>query len=235
MFPVPWQDETVHFPPTPPRPLPHATVEAYHYDLSGRNPRRLLLCVLVAASLPAPAQNVNGTIFGSVMDHTGALIPGAAVRAVNTNTGIVSTAQTDASGGYLFQALPVGTYRIEAEAQGFKKYVRSGIVLDVNRNVRVDVAMEVGMVTESVEVTADAALVETKDVQVGGLVDSRRVNDLPINGRNVYDLVAILPGVTSSRLPTLQDNDGNTLNVNGGRARAATFLLDGAFNNDPTG
>jgi len=87
-------------------------------------------------------------------------------------------------------------------------------------------------VSESVEVTSDSPVVETREVQIGGTVENRRVNDLPLNGRNVYDLASILPGISTSRRPTVQDNDGNTLNVNGNRSRSSTILLDGAFNND---
>jgi hypothetical protein len=134
------------------------------------------------------------------------------------------------AGDYLFRSLPVGEYRIEAEESGFKKFIRAGIILDVNRNARVDIALAVGEVTEKLEVVGDAALVDTTQIQSGGLVDSRRTVDLPINGRNVYSLSSILPGVAVNSTEQLSTRNGNTINVNGSRPQNSTFLLDGGFN-----
>lgn len=192
----------------------------------------VLICLLVAACAAALAQGVTGSILGTVSDPSGARVAGATVNATNTLTGESRTATTNELGDYLFPVLPVGQYRIEVELQGFKKFVREGIGLSVNRNARVDAVLEIGRVTEEVRVVGDAPLVDTHEVQVGGLVDSRRVNELPLNGRNVYDLVSILPGVTSASTPSVMDNGGNYLRVNGSRTRHSTFLLDGNFNND---
>lgn len=192
----------------------------------------LATLALLAGGQPAFAQSVTGTIHGSVTDSTGAGMPGAKVAAINELTGETHSISSDEDGNFLFPVLSVGQYRIQAEASGFKKFLREGINLSVNRNVRVDVRLEIGEVTETVKVTGDAPLVDTRQVQLGGLVDAQRVNDLPLNGRNVYDLVGILPGVASTRLPTVQDNGGNFLNVNGSRGRHSTFMLDGGFNND---
>ena len=178
------------------------------------------------------AQGVTGTILGSVEDATGARVPAASVTITNIATGETRTAQADGEGNYVFPALPVGRYRLRAEAAGFKQFLLDNIILDVNQNARVNAKLEVGSVSEEVKVTADAALVETQQVQVGAVVDMNRVADLPLNGRNVYDLVSTLPGVQSTRFTTVQDNSGNYLNVNGSRTRQSTFLLDGAFNND---
>ena len=192
---------------------------------------RAALTVLLGGAIPCPAQSVSGSLLGTVSDPSGARVPAATVRVVNTGTGEIHRAIADAAGAYLFPVLPVGTYRLEAEFKGFKKSVRGGIVLHVNRNARLDVTLEVGQVTEEVRVEGDVTAVDTRQVQIGGLVNARRVNDLPLNGRNVYDLVAILPGVTNLRTPTVPDNEGNYFNVNGSRTRHSTFLLDGAFNN----
>ncbi len=192
----------------------------------------LALLTLLAAVGPAGAQSVTGAIYGSVADSTGAGMPRVSVMVVNVLTGETHSAASNERGAFLFPALAVGQYRIQAEAAGFKRFLREGIRLNVNSNVRVDVTLEVGQVTETVKVTGDAPLVDTRQVQLGGLVDSQRVNDLPLNGRNVYDLVGILPGVAATRLPTVQDNLGNLLNVNGSRSRHSTFMLDGGFNND---
>lgn len=190
------------------------------------------LLVFDVAGIPLMAQAVTGTIHGSAIDPSGAGVPGATVRATNTLTGEVHTRITDEVGDYLFPAVPVGQYRLEAEMIGFKKFVREGITLSVNRNARVDVTFEIGEFSEESRVMGDVPLVDTYQVQIGGLVDSQRVNDLPLNGRNVYDLVTILPGVSGTRLPTVQDNDGNFLTVNGSRTRHSTFMLDGGFNNE---
>ena len=192
----------------------------------------LALLVLLAGIAPTRAQSVTGTIHGFVTDSAGARMPNISVTAVNELTGETHSVASNEDGDFLFPALAVGQYRILAGATGFKKFLREGISLNINRNVRVDVTLEVGEVTETVKVTGDAPLVDTRQAQLGGLVDSQRVNDLPLNGRNVYDLVAILPGVASTRLPTVQDNLGNLLNVNGSRSRHSTFMLDGGFNND---
>ena len=195
---------------------------------------KALLALTVAAFLTVSAwgQGVTGSILGAVEDSTGARVPGASVSVTNILTGESRSATADAEGNYLFPALAVGRYRLRAEAQGFKAFVADNIILDLNQNVRLNAALEVGNVTEQVLVRADAAQVETQQVQVGAVVDTARVNDLPLNGRNVYDLVSTLPGVASTRFTTVQDNNGNYLNVNGSRTRQSTFLLDGSFNND---
>jgi len=195
---------------------------------------RVALCALwlVIFGSAAYAQGVTGAILGTVSDPSGARVAGAWVRAINTLTGEARSTRTNETGEYLFPVLAVGRYRIEIEFQGFKKFVRDGITLNVNSNARVDAVLEVGQVTEEVKVIGDVPLVDTRQVQVGGLVDARRVNELPLNGRNVYDLVILLPGVSSATTPSVMDNTGNFLRVNGSRTRHSTFLLDGNFNND---
>ncbi|MFB3825179.1 MAG: carboxypeptidase regulatory-like domain-containing protein [Bryobacteraceae bacterium] len=189
-------------------------------------------CVLAFPCQTALAQGVTGAILGAVSDPSGARIAGAAVTATNTLTGETRTATANEAGDYLFPVLPVGQYRIEVERQGFKKFVREGIALSVNRNARVDAVLEIGEVSQEVKVVGDVPLVDTRTVQVGGLIDSRRINELVLNGRNIYDLVSMLPGVSSATTPSVMDNSGNFLRVNGSRTRHSTFLLDGNFNND---
>lgn len=181
---------------------------------------------------PLCSQSTNASLAGQITDSTGASIPGARVRVRNTGTGIATEVTTPNEGLFNFPALSVGEYELSVEASGFQRYSQTGIVLDVNRNARVNVVLQPGSTTESVTVTSDAPLVNTRDSQIGGVVDTQRVNDLPLNGRNVYDLVSILPGVTSVSASTVADNNGTTMNVNGSRARMSTFYLDGGFNND---
>lgn len=189
----------------------------------------LVLCLPVSWLL---GQQTGSSLLGTVTDSSGAAVPGVQVQIVETRTGLTHSTSTNEQGMYAFPALPVGIYRLEATTSGFKRLTREGITLDANQNARINLQLEIGSVSEEVTVTAEAPLVNTRDVQIGGLVDDRRVTDLPLNGRNTYDLAGILPGVSSTNTPTVQSNNGNTLNVNGSRGSMNTFLLDGAFNND---
>ena len=192
----------------------------------------LLGFALLAARRPAEAQTITATVLGVVTDASGSRVPQAAVTALNVLTGARQTVESNAAGDYIFTALPVGEYRIETKAAGFKRYARAGIKLDVNQSARVDILLEVGDVSQEVVVSADAPLVDANQSQVGNLVDSQRINDLPLNGRNVYDLFTLLPGVTGSRTSAQADQtQGTQLNVNGSRTLQTTFLLDGGINN----
>ena len=191
-----------------------------------------ILWLWCSLTLALPGQTVTGTILGTVTDASGYRVPGAAVKVVNTLTGETRVVMTNPEGDYIAPALPVGQYGVETEAEGFKKHVREGITLAVNQNARVDVRLEVGQVSQEVRVTADVALVDARQVQIGGLVDIRRINDLPLNGRNVYSLVDLLPGVSGSTLPSQPDpSTGSVLNVNGSRQMQSSFLLDGGQHN----
>jgi outer membrane receptor for ferrienterochelin and colicin len=122
---------------------------------------------------------------------------------------------------------------VEVESQGFKKYVHRGVVLEINQNARVDVKLELGAVTQEVVVQGDVASVDTHQAQLGSVVDTRRINDLPLNGRNVYSLVTQLPGVTGTTLQAQPDvAQGNQMNLNGSRMLQTSFLLDGGLNNN---
>ncbi|MCC7341594.1 MAG: carboxypeptidase regulatory-like domain-containing protein [Bryobacterales bacterium] len=195
---------------------------------------RFLVCSLLGfwllpASLPA---QVTGTILGTVLDESNAAVPGATIVVSNSLTGESRTVTSDGSGNYIVTALPVGQYKVEARMDGFKTFVATAIGLEVNQNRRVDARLSVGAVTESVEVTTEAAQVDSYQTQIGAVVDTNRVNDLPLNGRNVYDLAITLPGVSNTNFSTVSSRTGAFLNVNGSRTRQSTFMLDGAFNND---
>ena len=143
------------------------------------------------------AQTAAGTVSGTVTDSTGGSVASATVELRNMQTQETRIAKTGAAGNYLFPSVPTGEYTLDAQAQGFKREQRAGIKLDVNQNARVDFHLQVGQVTEVVEVKGGAPLVDTRDVQLGGTVDEHRVQDLPLDGRNVYDLMALMPGVTN--------------------------------------
>ena len=144
---------------------------------------------------------VTGNISGYARDASGAAVPGAAVTAVMTERQATRTAQTDTQGFYSFIGLPPGHYQITFEAAGFQKQVQSGVELTVGQNVRVDASLSVGTVRNEVEVGTAAPLVDTVSTTLSGLIDDRRVVDLPLNGRNIMSLAAILPGVTNVSAP----------------------------------
>src|SRR4029078_6971301 len=128
-------------------------------------------------------------IHGTVQDSTGADVPGAEVKATQTGTGVARTTTTAGDGGYVLTNLPLGPYRLEVSKEGFTRAVESGIELQVNADPAVDVASRIGAVTEQVNVEANAALVETRNSGVGSVIESQRIVELPLNGRNVTDLI----------------------------------------------
>jgi hypothetical protein len=198
--------------------------------------RSRLHLVVMAAALLLPltlqAQFTTGTILGRINDASGAVMSRASVRATNTLTSASRSTVTNDLGEYIFPGLPVGMYRIEAEATGFKRSIRTDVSLTVNQNARVDFVLEVGAVEQSIEVTADATQVNTHNAELGTLVDTKRVTELPLNGRNVYDLVTLMPGVARVTTQVVYTRDNNTLSVLGGRPTSNNSMLDGGFNND---
>jgi hypothetical protein len=128
---------------------------------------------------------------GSVTDQSGAVLPGVEVTATQTDTGLARTVVTNETGSYNLTNLPVGPYRLEAGLPGFRTFVQTGIVLQVGSNPVINVSLEVGQVSETIEVQADAALVETRSTGVGQVIDNTRVLELPLNGRNVQELIIL--------------------------------------------
>ena len=150
--------------------------------------------VVVLFALSLHAQD-TGTISGTVSDSTGAVLPGVSVVIVNDDTGIARTVTTDAAGRYSASSLGLGRYRVTAAQEGFQTADRSGIVLTVGRNAVVDIPLAVGAVTQTVEVTGEAPLVETTKSSVDYLVDQTTVQELPLNGRDLAQLILLNPGV----------------------------------------
>ena len=192
---------------------------------------RLAPFVLLALCLSIQGQTPTGTISGVVSDSSGARVAGAAVQLVNSETGEQRAVKSGDSGNYVFTNVPAGNYALNAEVSGFKREQRTGVRLEVNQNARVDFALQLGQITESVQVSGDVTQVDTRSVQLGGTVDTRRVRELPLNGRNVYDLMVLMPGVSNVSTSLTGNNDANRMNVNGARSRDNNFYLDGAFNN----
>src|SRR5438552_6561367 len=176
-------------------------------------------------------------ISGSVKDQSGGVLPGVEVTATQTATGAKRNAITDETGSYILQNLPIGPYTIEAALPGFKTYVQSGIVLQVGTNPIVNAVLEVGQVTDQVEVRADAALVEARSSGVGNVIDNQRVLELPLNGRNPTELIflagAAVPTTDGSLNSGVRNYQTVVIQVGGGMNGGLNYMLDGGTHGDP--
>jgi len=188
--------------------------------------------VLVLAGLiiprPLPAQ-ATAAIVGTVRDSSGAVIPGAKVTLTNVHTGLLESRTTGADGGYSVPLLPVGVYRLQVEAAGFQGYVQSGIALAVNDKPTLDPILQVGSSTESVTVTAASPLLEAQTGTLRGVVDHQRMINLPLNGRDMTQLIALQAGaIQTANLSST--GEGVSFAVNGSRQNGVYYLLDGGYN-----
>jgi hypothetical protein len=190
--------------------------------------RSILLAIFVATT--ALAQN-SATIYGTISDAAGAVVPGAAVTVTHVDTGTTRHTATDATGSYVVVQLTVGRFTLRAQSPGFKEYVQNDIVLQVGENRRADFALEVGNVNERVEVEAQAAQVETRRGGVSQVIDMSRVSHLPLNGRNPVQLQYQVPGV--GRRGGVDQQQNETVSVNGSGFRFNNYALDGSDNHDP--
>jgi hypothetical protein len=190
----------------------------------------LAMAVLLIVFAPHLDAQVAGTISGFVRDPTGAALPGTFVTAVSGEQQLTRSARSDETGFYNLLAMPPGTYQITVEAAGFEKQVQTGVRLTVSENLRLDVTLKVGGVQTEVSVLSQATLVNTVNHTLSGLVDDRRVQDLPLNGRNLVALAALVPGVTEVFAPQEMGDtrNGPTMSVNGGRSVNNNFTFNGA-------
>src|SRR5437016_3852826 len=184
------------------------------------------------------AQAGRGTITGTVTDPSGAVIAAASVTATNTATQTSTKTTTTSSGHYTIPALRVGTYEVTVEQAGFKKYVESGIVVEVGQTVRVDAAMQLGETTQSVEVTADAIQVQRDTSDRGTVVTGQEVLELPIVGvgeqRNPGFFMTLAPGVTGRGVSYGGSPRMLNTTVNGSQSASNEFQLDGSIVGTPT-
>ena len=192
-----------------------------------------MLCAGVI--LRGAAQIHTASLTGLVTDPTGAVIANATVVAKNKATGVEYSTTTDQSGYYTFASLPIGTYTVTAEAQGFKKFVRENIVLEVGQRARLDFTLEVGEIAETVVVEAQVPLLSTQEASPGAVVQNRLVTDLPLSMRNWDDLMGLIAGVQGDRYTeeggaTAAGRTGG-VNVHGVRSLQNNFILDGVDNN----
>src|SRR5437016_13434790 len=193
----------------------------------------LLVCALTAATVWAQATTAQ--ISGTVKDQTGAVLPGVEITASQTATGAKRTAVSNETGNYVLASLPLGPYMLEAALPGFKTYVQTGIVLQVDASPTINVVLQVGQVSDQVEVQANAALVETHSTGLGTVVDNQRVVELPLNGRNATELI-FLSGMAniggSGFLNSVRNYPTVMISVTGGVANWTTYNFDGTAHND---
>jgi hypothetical protein len=201
----------------------------------------LLLLGLVFPCISTHAQTATGRILGNVSDVQGGAIGSAKITITNTGTNVRSEVQSNADGFYQVLELPVGTYVVAAEHDGFARVVTIPQPLDINQSLRIDVRMKVGSVVETVTVETQAAQVETVNPTIGGTVTGAPIQNLPLNGRNTLDLALTQPGVVpiADDLGTYGTSNGGSngiggISIAGGRGDAVTYLLDGGINNRVT-
>ena len=195
--------------------------------------RFLVLALLVTTA--SFAQQSTGTISGTVSDQQGAVIPGAQVEVRNVGTNAVFATSSNENGLYVAPGMAVGEYEIAVESDGFRRSVRSGVTLQVGRNAEINVTLEIGQVTEVVEVIGEAPLVDTGGATIGEVIERKRVSDLPINGRGALALTMLTAGVISNAGPT---NSGfgdrgiqlSSISINGSPNSMNAQMLDGNNN-----
>lgn len=193
-----------------------------------------LVCFAAAICLLALPLNAQTTavaqVSGLVTDSSSAIVPNAQVSMTETDKGLVRTTTTDTSGQYVLPNLPVGPYRLEVKANGFKDYIQNGIVLAVNNNIQINVTMQVGSVSETVEVNATTSLVETKETSVAAVIDQQRINELPLNNRQATQLIITLGAAVyadSGDTGSKTFWNGTRIAVAGGQGNGTAYLLDG--------
>jgi hypothetical protein len=197
----------------------------------------LALNVLACAALAATdvlAQSTTGRISGTVLDTSNAVLPGATVTITEENTGLTKTTSTDQVGAYVFVSLPIGSYTVTAELEGFKKAAKSGYQLVADGRLTADFVLPIGQKSEVVEVTARGESVNTISGEVARVVDREQVQNLALNGRNYLQLATLIPGA-----PVLNDNALNIMtdlgintSINGSRTNTSLLTVDGGFNMD---
>ena len=211
--------------------------------------QRQIYAVLVVFALtivgfppaPAAAQVSTGSIVGTVLDSTGQLVPGAQVTIRNVNRNTSTTLVTDHNGAYAALFLVPGTYEVQVTLQGFKSWVRSDLVLQVNDRLRIDASLEVGGIEETTTVLASSPVVRTDSSEVGTVIEERAIRELPLNGRNFAALVYLVPGVTPgqagenlSGASTFNPRGASNFNALGHQANSNGWLVDGIDNNEFT-
>jgi hypothetical protein len=195
----------------------------------------ICLFLIVTLSMPIAAQT-TATIVGTLADKTGAVVPGASITAMGTDTGLRREVKTNASGTYVIPALAVGEYSVTAAAPGFKRQTIDGVVLQVNQEARVDITLDVGALSESVTVSGVATLLQTETSGLGHVIDNRYDTQIPLNGRDFSQLILLVPGANArpggpdAFSSATVGSNGSGFAI-GGREALNNFMMDGASNN----
>jgi hypothetical protein len=203
------------------------------------------IVAFVILAVAVSLASITGSVSGVVTDKSGAVVPGASVVAIDTQTGIRTTAKTDAKGFYSLPALAVATYDLEITQVGFKTFRKTGLVIDANSALRADAILEIGTISEKMEVSSDVVHVETQSTQMGEVIEGSKITSVPLNGRSFIDLLALQPGVSPYQCTSNNCNDttqgigadettvsgdqtNGTQSVNGGRMGSNGFMVNGA-------
>ena len=198
-----------------------------------------VLLLLLSSAVAGAQAGSTAQISGTVRDTSGGVMPGADVSATQTETGFKRTVITDGAGAYTLTSLPIGPYKLDVNLQGFKSYSRTGIVLQVNSSPTINIELSLGAVEETVLVQAESPLIETRNMGVGQVMDNKRIQELPLNGRNPADLLQYLPAaVPQPQLNATSRSFGGTqgglaYSIAGGQSYGVAYLLDGATHNNP--
>ncbi len=200
----------------------------------------LFAAAMAVTTIPVQAQYASQQISGFVKDSTGAVVPNARITARQTGTGLTRSTVSGEDGVYVVNNTPIGEYELVTEAAGFKRFVQSGVMVTVNSKVSVDINLEVGAVTDSITVATDLAAIETSSGEVGRLITGEQATKLQLNGRNFAQLLALLPGVSTTNRSSFDLFGGfgsnmSAQSVNGGRNSSLSWNIDGADNKDNGG
>ena len=190
--------------------------------------------VLLFAASPLFAQVDAGAVLGTVTDQSGGVINGAKVVLTNEGTGAIATFTTSSDGGYKFSPVRIGSYKIDVTFQGFQAVTTKGVAVDVGAQVVQNFTLRPGNVSQTIEVSAAAPLLESQDASVGQVVDSKDVNNLPLNGRNFTFLAQLSAGVNTPQSDTRGNAASGAFTANGNRPSMNNYLLDGIDNNSDT-
>ena len=207
-------------------------------DSALRSAFRLIAIVFLAAMLShaprASAQSTSGRVRGTITDTSGAAVSGANLSLIDEATNVTRNTVSGSNGEYIFLEIPVGTYDLTVVQQGFKRYERKGVVIDLNEVVSLDIPLQVGGSTETVEVTGSGPIVDTTSTQLGAVVNERDATQLPLNQRDVYQLLQLQPGVQSQLGNDLfyGSDKAGVVTVNGGRGRSNNYSVNGGDGND---
>src|ERR1700733_14704820 len=201
----------------------------------------LQLCLLSFFCVSAVGQVTTGSILGTIHDATGAVVPNAKVTVSDTGKGTTSVHQTDSDGSYNVPFLIPGTYNVSVEMNGFKRSVSNNIVLDIDQKAQVDFTLELGGMSETVEVNTAAPLIRLDSSELGEVVGKRQVENLPLNGRNFAQLVYLVPGVTPGKggenlsgSSSFNPRAASNFNSLGSQANTNAYLVDGIVDNEWT-